>query len=189
MNKTFKKIIIDFDNTLVKSTQCICDLYNEDFKYFYDFKPCYEKDILTYDFKELTLAQQYEGYIDSLWTQPRFFERLQIFKGALDFINLLKNNNYIIEIATLGTYANCCGKRKYIEKNFPMIDTLYLIDLTNQNKSMINMKHSLFIDDNEYMLNTSNALTKVCFGVQKPWNKNFSGIRIPDWESAIKMIM
>ena len=75
-----KRILyVDFDGVIVDSIKAICDLYNEDFSYYSDFKPVDPNDVLTYDFSECNCASK--EIIDWYFNTPRFFEKY----GCLKF--------------------------------------------------------------------------------------------------------
>lgn len=68
------KLIFDIDGTLWNAIKVITDLYNEDFKFYSDFKPIDWTEVMTWDFQELELATP--QYINLYFNQPRFFERV-----------------------------------------------------------------------------------------------------------------
>ena len=47
-----KKLFVDFDNTVVDSIDAIVSLYNEDFKYYKNFKYVHSCNVTSYDFKD-----------------------------------------------------------------------------------------------------------------------------------------
>lgn len=177
------RLILDFDNTIVDSIEAVVSIYNDDFKYFPDFVPINPCDINTYKFKELMLATP--AYINSLWNQPRFFERLQYLDNAQEVLPILADE-YDIEIATLGYPPNLHGKEIWIRENMSYVKTIHLINMKQyKDKSHIDMSGAIFLDDNAEMLTTSNADTKIAFGDVYEWNREWSGNRYFNWYEVL----
>ena len=179
-----KRLIVDFDNVLVDSTQAIVDLYNEDFQYYKDFKKIRGCDVGSYGFHELTLATK--AYLNQLWNQPRFFHILKLMPYAREVLEIL-SIQYDIEVATLGDPANLKQKSYFINDKFPnLIKKTHLINFEEyQEKSHIDMSDAIFIDDLPRNLTTSNAEQKFLFG------DNFSTetsdfIRLSNWHEVLK---
>ena len=47
-----KDLFVDFDSTIVNTIASICELYNEDFKYYKAFHPVKWWEVETWDFQE-----------------------------------------------------------------------------------------------------------------------------------------
>lgn len=45
------KLFVDFDGVIVNTITAICDLYNEDFKYYNDYKYVFPEQIKTWNFE------------------------------------------------------------------------------------------------------------------------------------------
>lgn len=178
-----RRLILDFDGTIVDSISAIVSVYNEDHKYYKNFSPTNPCDINTYEFKELALA--IPEYIQSLWNQPRFFERLQFMDNAKGVLPIL-SDNYDIEIATLGFPPNLHGKKIWIKENMPYVKTMHLINMEqHKDKSHIDMSGAIFLDDNIEILITSNADVKIVFGDIYDWNKRWAGTRFFNWYEVL----
>lgn len=59
-----RRLILDFDGTIVNSIEAVVGCYNEDFQQYPSFESINWWDINTWSFKELTLADS--KYIDQL---------------------------------------------------------------------------------------------------------------------------
>ena len=173
------KLYIDFDNTLVCSIKCICDLYNEDFKYFPDFKYINWIDMKTWEFKELSLANK--DYILSYFGQPRFFEKVEFMDNAFEVISDLLKVEYEIYIVSMGTQQNLLGKEMWIKEHISDIHFVGIDMGQYKNKSHIDMSDGILIDDEKRYLDSSNAKTKICFGDTYNWNKEWEGVRCYNW--------
>ena len=181
-----KRILyVDFDGVIVDSIKAICDLYNEDFSYYSDFKPVDPNDVLTYDFSECNCASK--EIIDWYFNTPRFFEKLEFMPSAYDYLKSL-STDFRIVIVSHGFSPNLRAKEKWINKYLPFAE-LYGVNLKDfQDKSCVDMSGGIFIDDKISNLDSSNAAFKLVFGKRYPWNDDNSNyIRVWDWDDVYTM--
>ena len=164
---------------MVCSIKCICNLYNEDFKYFPNFKYINWIDIKTWEFKELYLTSR--DYILSYFGQPRFFENIEFMDNAYEIISNLSNIGYEVCIVSMGTLQNLLGKSIWIKEHIPDIDFIGIDMSQYKDKSHIDMSDGILIDDEKRYLDSSNAKTKICFGDEYEWNKKWDGTRCYNW--------
>lgn len=182
-NKT--KIFLDFDNTIVNSTEAFCKVYN----LFYNFLPNYryaEWDLVNkWDFSDQCTLIKSNFEIERLFEYATFFSNLNFYnKNTYKVLEKL-NNKYKVIIFSIGTLRNIHHKSYWIEKNLPFIENFIFLN-KEQEKSSINMKNGIFIDDNANNLRSNNtADIKICFGKKANWNNNWDGLWCPDW-SAIE---
>lgn len=173
------KLYLDFDCTIVDTIGCVVKLYNEDFKYYSDFKAIDPDNVYTWDFKECNCATK--EYIDLYFNHPRFFENLMFIdnwtKSAIDHLA----QYYDITIVSHGYSPNLRAKEEWIRNNLPMVKFIGVNLKKNPDKSCVDMSNGVFIDDGANNLKTSNAEYKICFGKKYPWNKDWNGKRIDDW--------
>lgn len=192
-----RKLFLDFDNTIVNTTQAIVSLYNEDFQYYKDFNPVNWRTVDTYNFEECTLASK--EYIDMYFNQSRFFwylnfmsQKVQIgLSDVQSYLDILKEL-FNVTIVSLGYSPNLKGKIKWLEnKN---LDKEHGFNFTGVNmkeyhdKSHIDMSGGILVDDNARMLETSNASTKICFGDVHSWNDTWKGLRAKNWKELTYML-
>lgn len=173
-----KKLFIDFDGTLVNTIKTICTLYDDDFKYYKDYKKIDWSEIETWDFTELNCASR--EYINYYFNQPRFFRNIEYMPWAKETINKL-SELYDIKIVSMGFRPNLLGKQKWLSENFPDCELIGVNFKKHSDKSHIDMSGSILIDDSANNLETSNAETKICFGDEYEWNNNWEGIRCANW--------
>lgn len=178
MFKDIKKIMIDFDCTIVDTIKAIVDNYNEDFQYYKDFHHINWWEINTWDFEECDCASK--EYLNTYFNQPRFFAKLEMMPWAERVINELKEY-YQIEIVTMGYSPNLKQKKIWVGKYFPEIPLLTVNMKKHNDKSHIDMSDSIFIDDSYKNLATSNAKEKICFGDKYSWNEQWEGKRLLNW--------
>lgn len=178
-NRKIDNIFCDFDGVISNTIKCIVELYNEDFRYYKDFKPIHWTDINTWDFTECNCASK--EYINTYFNQQRFFDRLKYMDWAKEVLDEL-NEYYNITIVTSGYSPNLKAKEIWVNENLPYCQFIGVNLKEYSDKSHIDMgKNSIFIDDSSHNLTTSSAEYKVCFGDIYDWNKNWDGKRCYNW--------
>ena len=173
-----KKIYIDFDSTIVNTIKAIVSLYNEDFKYYEDFRFVHWTDINTWTFTECNCTDW--EYINSYFDQQRFFDRVEFMDNAKEVLDRLKDD-YKIIVVSICSYPNLIAKEKWIEKNMPYAKFKGIRYEKHKDKSHIDMSKSILIDDKEHILTSSNAKYKICFSDKYKWNENWNGKRCYNW--------
>lgn len=183
------RIAIDLDGVVFNTIKKICQLYNEDFQYYVNYTEILPEYIRTWDFDEMVCASR--EYIDQYFCQPRFFENLDLMPCAKWIIRKL-SDDFEINFVSSGRIPNLKLKEIWKQQFFPYA-RLIGVDIENhQDKSHIDLRDAIFIDDSANNLQTSNALYKICFGEVLPWNENWEGLRYQTWVEVyggIKKIM
>lgn len=170
-------LFIDIDGTLINTIQTICDLYNEDYKYYKNFKPVEWWKVDSWGFNELTLASR--DNINLYFNQPRFFQNIQYMPWSQLVMNELMEH-YNVKIVSMGDYPNLKMKQQWVANNFNC--EFIGVDFKDcSDKSLIDMANGVLIDDSINMLNTCNANIKICFGDIYSWNKDWKGQRLTNW--------
>lgn len=178
-------MFIDFDGVMVDTVEAIVDLYNEDFRYYSKFEEIHWKDINTWDFKECNCASK--EYIDTYFNQQRFFDRLINMPGVRLAINELWDK-YDITVVSHGYSPNLRLKQIWLENHYPGIKFEGINLKQYSDKSHIDMRGGVFIDDSSRNLITSNADVKICFGDLRSWNECWGGLRAKHWMEVMDMI-
>lgn len=173
------ELYLDFDGVIVDTVECICSLYNEDFQYYRMFEEICPWEINTWDFKELKCAS-YE-YINTYFNQPRFFKRLKFMTDARYYIEKLAKK-YRITIISQGYSPNLIQKEKWINENLPFVNFIGVNWKKYKDKSHIDMRGGIFVDDSYNNLITSNADRNICFGKELSWNEKWEGERCKEWD-------
>lgn len=174
------KLFVDFDNTIVNATKAFCRLYNATYKGSPNFTPAQWELVDRYDFKDqCPLVLDVENIF-----------KLKLLFNIFEFIN---HNTYeVLEqlakvyqviIVSIGTYENISNKSLWIKEYLPFIkDSIFLINNgVKMDKSLIDMKNAIFIDDVVSNLNSSNAMDKICFGEIHEWNRDWNGNKCLNW--------
>ena len=179
------RLFIDFDGCIVNTIKTICDLYNEDFKYYKKFHPVKWWEVNTWDFRECNCAAP--EYINTYFNQQRFFDRVEYMDWAKNILDKL-SERYDITIVSSGYSPNLKAKEIWINNNLPYCEFIGVNLKKYKDKSHVDMSNGIFIDDSMNNLVTSNAKIKVCFGEIYPWNENWNGIRCYNWHELDKFI-
>ena len=188
MITTKQKLILDFDSTITDSIKAYCTTYSQ----LYSINPNYIKpnpDLV----KQWNLQDQcfLEKHTESIFSSKLFFKNLEFFPKAKEIIKEL-SNKYEIIICSIGTYNNIYHKTEWIKDNLPFIHRFIgLVDDEHcfMDKSIVNMKNAIFLDDNKNNLDSSNAELKICYGKEYPWNDKWIGLRTFDWQEVEKLLL
>lgn len=188
------RIFLDFDGVIVDTIGTIVDLYNEDFKYYSDYKYIFPEQVNTWEFAECNCASK--EYIDSYFNQQRFFDKLKFMPNAYENIRSLALNHKVI-IVSCGYSPNLRAKEIWIKNNLPFCKFKGVNLKCFPDKSHIYMDGDVFVDDSSHNLITSNASIKICYGQIYPWNMFYGSnsyqdekeIRCYDWDSLYDRIL
>lgn len=153
-------------------------MYNEDFKYYSDYKYILPEQIKTWDFEELDCASR--EYINTYFNQQRFFDRLKFMPQAYETLRKFALKGEVI-IVSSGYSPNLRAKERWCKEHLPFCQFIGVNLKEYKDKSHIDMNGGLFIDDSAHNLETSNAETKICFGEIYSWNKEWNGKHCWDW--------
>lgn len=183
MNKP--KLYIDFDNTLVNTTEAICKLYNEKYKNYKEFKPARWWEVKRYDFLDECPLMSYDELM-KLFESKEFFEIVEFMPYASS-VTLELAEKYDINIVTIGRINNIKLKEKWIKSHMGYVKNIIGINsMEFTDKSTIDMSDGIHIDDVSKMLHTSNAMRRICFGDVEPWNADWSLLRCFNWIEVYK---
>ena len=174
------KLYVDFDGVIVNTIEAIVHLYNEDFKYYRNFKYILPEQIKTWDFIECSCASR--EYINTYFNQQRLFDKLNFMPGAYNILKKFALSNEVI-IVSSGFSPNLKAKEQWIKKYLPFCDFIGVNLKKYSDKSHIDMsgEGNIFIDDSANNLITSNCENKICFGDIYTWNEEWKGKRCWDW--------
>ena len=186
MNKP--KLYIDFDNTLVNTTEAICKLYNEKYKNYKEFKPARWWEVKRYDFLDECPLMSYDELM-KIFESKEFFEIVEFMPYASS-VTLELSDRYDICIVTMGSMYNLELKEQWLKHHMGYVKKGYGIDnLSYNDKSCIDMSDGIHIDDVSKMLHTSNAMRRICFGDVEPWNSDWGLTRCHNWIEVHRELM
>ena len=182
MDNKLYKLFLDFDNTIVNATKSFCNEYNNLYQNHLKFTPARWELVDRYDFKDqCPLVEK----VEDIFKMKSFFENLEFINENTYQILQSLNEFYQIIIVSIGTYENISLKSLWIRDNLPFIkDSIFLVNNgCKMDKSLIDMRNAVFIDDVASNLNSSNATFKRCFGEKHQWNLDWTGKHYLNWSN------
>lgn len=186
-----KKLFIDFDSTIADSIKAYCSVYNSTYNEHPEFREADYNKVNRYDLKDECHLVDHQ---ERIFSNKVLFEHLEFMLGAEEVLLKLAEKYQLI-ICSLGTLENLTWKAQWIKNNMPFIKDVILISSAvspsgiKTDKSVVNMKESIFIDDHAENLVTSNAEIKICFGKEYEWNKYWTGNRCFTWQEVEKLLL
>lgn len=185
MTDKIDTIMVDFDGTAYNTIEAIIKLYDDDFAAYSDYKKVDWCEIETWNFEELTCTDQ--DYINTYFNQQRFFRIIEPMSGFNEVINVLKDK-FKITFCSAGYSPNLRLKEKFLSERYPYAEFIGVNLKQYSDKSHINMKNALLLDDSRSNLETSNASMKILFGDDYEWNKGWTGLRCYNWWDVLRSL-
>jgi 5'(3')-deoxyribonucleotidase len=186
-----KKLYLDFDCTIADSVKTYCSVYNLSYREKQGFKEADYNKVNRYDLKDQCHLVDHQ---ETIFSNEEFFKHLEFMPHAKEVIERL-GSKYDLAICSLGTLDNISYKAQWIKNNLPFIKNVILVSSAvaisgiKMDKSSVNMKDSIFIDDHAENLLSTNAELKICFGKKYEWNKSWTGQRCFDWREVEKLLL
>ena len=161
-------LYIDFDNTIVNSSEVIVKMLNEKFGENKDWKR-----LRRYDFKDLFPSCSY-WEIERSFESDKMFEEVELLPEVYETLNSFKDKFDKVSVVTIGTDINLEKKRIFVKDRFPF--DIELIGIKNDgrsNKGSVDMRDGVFIDDHIDCLHSSNAKVKILIKTSEnaEWSK------------------
>lgn len=161
-------LYIDFDNTIVNSSEVIVKMLNEKFGGNKDWKK-----LRRYDFKDLFSSCSY-WEIERCFESDKMFEEVELLPEVYETLNSFKDKFDKMSVVTIGTDINLEKKRRFVKDRFPF--DIELIGIKNDgrsNKGSVDMRDGVFIDDHIDCLHSSNAKVKILIKTSEnsEWSK------------------
>lgn len=175
-----RKLYLDFDGTIVNTMKKICEMYAEDYcghpKYRFPVWYLVEK----WNFEDqCPLASKRK--IDRYFNEERFFENLEFMENCEEIIHKL-SEYFDIYLVSIGDQRNLELKDIWIKEHMPYVKEFIGCNFKDvSDKSKVDMRGGIFIDDSAINLETSNAEESILFGDLYDWNKNYQGKRCWNW--------
>lgn len=179
-----KKLILDFDNTLVNTTKAMIRSMNP---YIKDVTQKVDENKLAYywSFADI-FPKTHLRYVDILFNSKQLFDNMSLFPNVFNVLEDLHNKGVQIYICTIGSYKNIKLKLDWLHENLPFVDVIPIAQNNiAMNKAIINMTDSVFIDDNTDCLNSSNSDIKIVYrhdGYMTQRNNVWNGYVSTSWE-------
>ncbi len=189
MNK--QTIFFDFDSTIVDSVKAYCKTYNRLFQNHPNFVPANYAQCHDYDITKIAPLSQDIYYV---FGHKKFFDYCEFVNENTKEVLEKLNEKYRIVICSIGNPSNIHFKTLWINKYIPFVkDYIMLVDNSKNthskmNKSIIDMKNGIIIDDHIDNLKSSNASKKICFG-DYGWNKHWKGLKCNDYDDIENLLL
>lgn len=188
MLKSKPKLFIDFDSTIANSVKAYCNAYNKMFRHFPNFVPADWTESYAWDLKDVAPMVDDVNFI---FGHSEFFDCCEFYDD--DTYKVLKelSEYYEIIVASIGIPNNLAYKAWWLETNLPFVKEYVLLcnKGCKMNKSVINMQGAIFIDDVVSNLESSNARMKICFGVERDWNKGWADYWCKSWSEVRDLLI
>lgn len=182
-------LYVDLDNVVFDTVSVIKQMYDEDYRYFegYEWIPAHE--IKHYDFSELKFLTQ--DKLMEYFSSGRFFDNLQYQECAEASLALLNTiGDYPLVFVSIGTPGNLKGKKEWVDTFNALwhTDAEFIgVSIENVDKSHLDFRGGILIDDEMKNLEKSSAELTICFGDYE-WNKEFEGVRANNWADIRKIL-
>lgn len=191
-------LYIDADDTIMLSSVAVIDILNEK----YNITPKKTID----DLKDWGYRSIY-GHLskeekDAIYESDEFYDKVKI---DPDFLNFYKANHKFFDfvIVTKGTAINIKKKQKFLKSvlgnGFDYIGMSIDVNETDLSKkfdkSSVNMKHGIQIDDRTDALAKTNAPIKILYrhNTDMTWNRDYDGINnlyaANTWKEIIEILL
>lgn len=186
-----KKLFLDFDCTIVDSVKTYCQVYNLLYKNEKQFKEADYNKVNRYDLKDQCHLVDHQEVI---FSNEVFFNHLEFMPEAKQVLERLAQK-YELIICSIGTLDNISYKSQWIKNNVSFIKNVVLLSSAvavsgiKMDKSVVNMKEAIFIDDHAENLLSSNAELKLCFGKKYEWNNDWKGQRCFSWKQVEELLL
>lgn len=178
---------IDIDNTIVNFTKQAVKKFNE----LCGTNKKYE-DVVKYDFTDLfpdlTQEKKRDIYLNNFYEGIEKYENLD---EALKQINKM----FKIVFVTRGTKNSLQEKEEWLKNNLDKTIKYKFIGLPLEaDKSSIDMKKGIIIDDQVDMLKSSNADMKILYAdkrIETEWNdylQNIDSYIVQDWNEILEIL-
>lgn len=179
------KLFIDFDGTIVNARKAYFTVYESLYSHHYEYIHPNWEDKCSWDLQTMCPLVR-----EDLFEHDLFFYNLELEQDAEKYLKLLAKYSDIT-ICSIGTYKNIAKKSMWIKSKLPFIKKSIFINNgeNHMDKSIIDMKGGIIIDDVASNLVTSNAMSKVCYGEKFAWNESWKGARCLSWEDLYAKLM
>lgn len=188
MKNSNRVLIIDFDNTLVNSSETILHMLYWKNRHKTNNTFSYNPNILKWDFTPYAKTEEDTSFCKAQFNKQRFYDELEPMEGALEVLREL-HKNYRIVVCSNRNVENIEMFVTTVRNLFGDVvdDIIPLID--NFDKSVI--KGHIRIDDKiECMMNDDNSFNILFgnYGYNKICDEDDFDIRAYTWNDVLEII-
>jgi len=184
------KFFIDMDSTITNSVLAYTKVYNKIYQYYPDFKIADPNKLKQYNLKDI--CPLVCNPLD-IFDHDLFFEYLEFINDNTYEVLEKLSKKYQLIVVTIGTPTNLSKKSLWLEEKLPFIKDYILLfnDGCKMNKEIVNMSGngSIFLDDVESNLRSSNCERRILFGKRFEWNIGWLGYWALNWSEIEDMFL
>lgn len=181
-----KKLFLDFDNTIVNSTKAFVEVHNlicgKRYMFNKESIPQWEL-VKRYDFTD-QIPDLNSITKHAIFDSVDFYDRLEFYDNAKEIIEEL-SSKVEVQVVSMSTYQSLVHKGRKLEIDLPKVKFQPIIYSHYKDKSHIDMRNGIFIDDVTKNLYTSSADKNICFkyqGITQDVNEDWKGEALTAWD-------
>lgn len=187
------KLFCDIDNTITSSTEAFCSVYSQIYEDHPDYIPPIWQNVNKWDFAdELHLLKGREE-VEEIFSKRDFFNNLKLINYNTYEVLEQLNKKYEIILVSIGSFDNISYKSQWVKNNLPFItEAMFLINQgCKMDKSLVNARGvgNIFLDDVSSNLKSVHIERRICFGVIKSWNEDWTGERAFNWTDVAEKLL
>lgn len=180
-----KKLFLDADNTIFNTTKAFIDtylfIYGRKYMYATDEAPRWDL-VKRYDFSD-QLHGLTKGQKEIVFDTKTLNDKLTYYDDAKHIINKLSQQTDVV-IVSMCSYKTAHLKGEKIAKDMPNVKFQPIIYPHFKDKSHIDMRGGVFVDDVAKNLHTSSADERICFrynNIVMDVNEDWKGKVLSNW--------
>jgi 5'(3')-deoxyribonucleotidase len=179
------KLFVDFDGTIVNARKAYFSVYESLYSHHQKYVHPNWEDKHSWDLKLMCPLVK-----EDLFEHDLFFYNLEFEQDADKYLKML-SKKYEIIICSIGTYKNIAKKSLWVKSKLPFIGKSIFINNgdNHMDKSIVDMKDGIIVDDVSSNLITSNAQGKICYGEVFAWNEDWDGIKCLNWKDLYEILI
>ncbi len=187
------KLFIDFDNTIVDTTEAFCKYFNDVYMEDYKLEGIKGQWVKEYDFSDVVSISEEE--LIKAFKSGRLFSYLRPYPYVRYALETLKKSGYFqIYLVSNCSAESAIRKLRWLDE-FDLaqyFDGTIMLNINQAyNKSLIDMADSILIDDHHLNHSNSNAKWKFCYTgpTDRNWHpKNGEGVfKFNHWASEMAL--
>jgi len=191
---SIKKLFCDIDNTLTSSTESFCSVYSQIYKDHPNYIPPIWQNVNKWDFADELKLLKGVKEVEKIFGMKEFFDNLKLINHNTYEILEQLNKKYEIILVSIGSFDNISYKSQWVKRNLPFItEAMFLINQgCKMSKALVNMlgnEGNVFLEDVKSNLDSVIVPRKICFGVIKSWNEEWTGERAFNWTDVAEKLL
>lgn len=181
-----KKLILDADNTIWNSTKAFVDVHKifngKSYLFGDEQEPMWEK-VRRYDFTD-QIPKLTSQLKHAIFDSVLFYDKLEYYDNAKEIIEEICRKTEV-HVISMSSYKSATLKGEKLQKDLPLVKFQPIIFPNYRDKSHIDMRGGIFLDDVSKNLHTSSADRNICFkyrGLTQDINEDWQGEVLTAWD-------